>query len=180
MLYHAWETSGFAAQRPTAPSTMQVQLRYDLYEDRLLLIIEDADLSDSWWITRRGAIMLMLALAARASEILSREDAGTANAWLFESMQEQAAQSLSADTPPLAADNPTILVSVQHGWQDDGRHFLNFVGQDGREHALSLDDSSLFSVIELVKQQTALAEWNIDFTWPTADPAAEANRLNLQ
>lgn len=159
---------------------MQVQLRYDLYEDRLLLIIVYDDLNSSWWITRRGAIMLMLALAARAGDSLSKEDSSIAKAWLFDSMQEQATQSLSSDAPPLAADNPTILVSVQHGSQDNGRHFLNLLGQDGREQSLSLDDPSLFSVIELVKQQTTLAEWNIDFAWPTADPLAEANRLNLQ
>lgn len=159
---------------------MQVQLRYDPYEDRIILILEEDGQAVSWWLTRRGAIMLMTALAARARESLAAEDSGEAKSLLLDSRQEQAAQNLSDTEPPIAADNPVLLVTIQHGGQENGGHYLNLFDATGRGYGLAFDDESLFSLIELVKQQTAQAEWNIDFTWPTAEPAASDRCLHLQ
>ena len=91
---------------------MQIQLRYDMYEDRLVLLLATTDeQTEAWWLTRRATIMLMTALAARLRACTAKEeDPGACSP---ERLQELAARNVSYDAPPLEADNRILLVSMQ-------------------------------------------------------------------
>lgn len=124
--------------------------------------------------------MLLMALSARATAAVARDATGGLKEWLLDRKQEEAAKNVSYDEPAFQADNaPILLISVQHGEQDEGGHLLNLIGRDGQEHGLGFDDESLFGIIELLRIQTTKAEWNLDFSWPTTQQPAP-DSLHLQ
>jgi len=160
---------------------MQIQLQYNVYEDRLLLVIADEDQNRAWWITRRASRMLAETFVKRLSDSLMSEDMESARDLILSLRQEEAIQNTPIITAPsLPVEHPNLLTSIRHGSQDNGNHIIVLVGMDGEEQALTFDDDALLVLVELFRQQLLLTDWELVLQWPHDSQDTDAMVKNIQ
>jgi len=160
---------------------MQVQLFYDIIEDRLKLIVSEGTDARGWWITRRVACLLAEALAARLADTVPADTAGSTREWLLAHHREEATNHFPIySTPVLTVERVHLLTAIRHGRHTDGRHVLVFIGKNDEEQALLYDDESLYAFLELFRQQLVLTEWDLALGRPDMGQDVEVSVDTLQ
>ena len=160
---------------------MQIQLHYDLNEDRLRFIVSENDDNRAWWITRRAAIMFAEALATRLSASVEPGMVGAAKEWALSLRQEEAVQNNPiTNTEALPTDRSHLLNSIRHGRDEEGRHVMILVALDGEEQGFTFDDDSLFAVMELFRRQLSLTGWGLEMNWPKIETKIDKVALMIQ
>lgn len=160
---------------------MQIQLQYNLYEDRLLFVASEDASRWGWWISRRAARMLAEGLMARLGEAIDPGVVGDDRDWAMAAQQEEAmARNLITDEELLAPDRLSLLVSMRHGRGDEGGHAVILVGSEGEEQGFLLSDDYLFSLMELFRRQIEQTDWGQGFLWPVPGMDGRPGDLALQ
>jgi hypothetical protein len=146
---------------------MQIQFQYNIYEDRLRLVLSEEDHNQAWWITRRAAKMLAESFTARLSTAVGSGIVGAAREWFFALRREEVLKSIPiTKEPSLSIDHSHLLTSIRYGSYDGSLHVLVLVGADGEEQSVTFDDNSLIAIIELFRSQLALTDWGLVLHWP--------------
>lgn len=141
---------------------MQVQLFYDIQEDRLKLIVSGEAEAQAWWVTRLGVRILAEALTARLAETPPPNALGGHD-------QDEASQPVPiVSSPILAVAHEHLLTAVRHGRQETGQHLLVLVGKDQEEQGVQCDDEALRALLELLRQQLEQTDWGLMLRWPDA------------
>ena len=156
---------------PAPPAIGQVSLGYSSKEDRLVLWLGRGDGAAALFLTRRLCALLINGLAGileRSSSVAAQAPAAMRDdIVLMEHQGAMAAASVrpaSPDSlPPVTAAGPApMLVETVNITTTPGAFRLVFrPSPDGAGPELALSRADLHLVLDMLKRQTELAEWNL-------------------
>jgi len=159
----------------------QMQLRYVVSEDRLLLRVNTTARSEfRFWITRRYAKTLAAALArllATDPHVLHAADNMTRRtilAFQHETALHEArfAEHFEDRPAELPLGPEPVLLARLRVFQRDGRRLLCLHPQRGHGVELALTVKLLHALTRLLAEATAKARWDLDVSLPLARATA--------
>ena len=153
--------------------TMQLQLRYDPVEDRLLLSLKTGDRTLGFWLTRRFTELLWRALWQRAGAALDQKASASAREMLLAMQQKEAGRKNKLTQSPRLElrSQPILATTLKYGPNKDNGHALSLIDEAGCGELLMLDDSSLHALIQLLDEIMATCEWRLDLWRPLSSIA---------
>lgn len=145
---------------------MQIQLTYDPVEDRLLLSLKMAERILGFWLTRRFTELLWQGLWQRAGAALDQEASASARELLL-AMQQANQKHRVTQTAKLELNAPPILAStLKYGPNAKNGHSFTLLDASGSGELLTLDDSSLHALIQLLDEIMVTCEWRLELWRP--------------
>ena len=155
---------------------MQLQISYDMAEDRLLLTLGLGERSVAFWLTRRLTGLLWQALWARAGSAVDAAVTSNAKAWVLRLKQDRARQSQEVSQEPrlLSTTPPLLVTTLQYGPAPTGGHILGLIDASGRGEQLTLDDDSLYGLIRLLDDTLQSSEWGLELWRPASVAEGDA------
>ena len=173
---------------------LQLKLDFVHEQDRLLLRVStDNQQEVRLWLTRRAVRLLwpLLVNMVRSSPEVARQSNPEARDALVGIQHEQALRRADFATPfeeteremPLGAE-PILVVRLQAGKDDKGNQVLGLLPQQGQGINLTLDNTLLHSLCQLVQNAVAKSDWDMVLELPALqtplalDEAAAPRTIN--
>src|SRR3954469_12606001 len=170
----------------------QIRIDFVPEQDRLLMRLASGDRSEVLlWLTRR-CVRLMWPLLIKMTESvpqIAQQPLPEARQALLGMQREQALSKANFSRPydaaggerPLGAD-PLVVARLNTGRNEQGKHVLMLLPQQGQGVTLALDDTLLHGLCKLLQDVVAKAEWDMALVMPTgpaqASPEAAPRLLN--
>ena len=160
----------------------QIRIDFVPEQDRLLVRIAGAGRSEILlWLTRRCVKLLWPLLVKMAASVpsIAQQPLPEARQALLDMERERALQKADFSKPyeeaererPLGAE-PIVVARINTGRNDQGKHVLALLPQQGQGVTLALDDILLHGLCKLLQDVVGKAEWDIVLTLPTGPAAA--------
>lgn len=158
-------------QPQAEPAIGQVSLGYSAKEDRLVLWLGSGEGARSLFLTRRLCALLINGLAgllARSSSVAAQAPADMRNDIVL--MEHQGAMAAASvrpaspeSLPPVSAtaSAPMLVETVNITTTPDNFRLVFRPSPEGAGPEVALSRSDLHLVLEMLKRQTDLAEWNL-------------------
>ncbi|MDB5812379.1 MAG: hypothetical protein JWN94_4501 [Betaproteobacteria bacterium] len=167
----------------------QIRIDFIPEQDRLLMRLASGDRSEVLlWLTRRCVRLIWPLLIKMTESVpqIAQQPLPEARQALLGMQREQALSKANFSRPydaanrerPLGAD-PIIVARVNTGRNDQGKHVLALLPQQGQGVTLGLDDTLLHGLCKLLQDVVAKAEWDMVLALPAQTQAAvhEAPRV---
>jgi hypothetical protein len=163
----------------------QIRIDFVPEQDRLLMRIASSDRSEVLlWFTRR-CVRLMWPLLVKMTQSvpqIAQQALPEARDALLNMQREQALSQANFGRPydaanrerPLGAE-PILVARVNTGRNEQGKHMLALLPQQGQGVTLGLDDTLLHALCKLLQDVVAKAEWNLQLTMPTGPAPVNAD-----
>jgi hypothetical protein len=162
----------------------QIRIDFIPEHDRLLMRLASADRSEVLlWLTRRCVRLLWPLLVKMTESVphIAQQPLPEARQALLGMEREQALSKANFSRPydaegrerPLGVE-PIVVARLNTGRNDQGRHVLALLPQQGQGVTLALDDTLLHGLCKLLQDVVAKCEWDIVLALPTGPVQAGA------
>jgi hypothetical protein len=162
----------------------QIRIDFVAEHDRLLMRLASGDRSEILlWLTRRCVRLLwpLLVKMIESTPRIAQQPLPEARQALLGLQREQALSQANFSRPydaagrerPLGAE-PLVVARVNTGRNEQGKHVLVLLPQQGQGVTLALDDTLLHGLCKLLQDVVAKAEWDMALVMPTGTAQAGA------
>ena len=162
----------------------QIRLDFAPEHDRLLMRIASGDQHELlFWLTRRCVKLLWPLLVKMIESVprIAQQPLPEARQALLGMEREQAlakanfsrAYNATGRERPLGAE-PVLVARLNTGRNEQGKHVLVLLPQQGQGVTLTIDDTMLHGLCKLLQDVVAKAEWDMALTLPTGPAAGGA------
>ena len=163
----------------------QIRIDFVAEQDRLLMRLASGDRSEVLlWLTRR-CVRLMWPLLVKMTQSvpqIAQQPLPEAREALLGMQREEALSKANFSRPydaegrerPLGTE-PILVAKVNTGRNEQGKHVLALLPQQGQGVTLGLDDTLLHALCKLMQDVVAKAEWDMALTLPTGQPVTSAD-----
>ena len=162
----------------------QIRLDFAPEHDRLLMRIASGDQHELlFWLTRRCVKLLwpLLVKMIASAPRIAQQPLPEARQALLGMEREQAlakanfsrAYDATGRERPLGAE-PVLVARLNTGRNEQGKHVLVLLPQQGQGVTLTIDDTLLHGLCKLLQDVVAKAEWDMALTLPTGPASGRA------